>query len=202
MTAHPIRPVNDRYRPPGEKDLCSRHDTPCSDNVVGVTGEQSLAVRAPGQAHTLGLPALLADRGELGLQLVNLALLLQVEDDDAAGSGSAEPVSVGREDEGVDLVTSVQRVQVLRLVQVPQHGGAVLTTGGAERSVGGDGDGVDVAGVANVVGLELAGGEFPNLDELVPAAGDDNGVLGVGAEADAGHPFGVALVGDGELAVT
>lgn len=40
------------------------------------------------------------------------------------------------------------------------------------------------------------------LDELVPAAGDDDGVLGVGAEADARDPFGVALVGDGELAVT
>lgn len=40
------------------------------------------------------------------------------------------------------------------------------------------------------------------LDELVPAARDNDGVLGVGAEADARNPFGVALVGDGELAVT
>jgi hypothetical protein len=41
-----------------------------------------------------------------------------------------------------------------------------------------------------------------NLDELVPASGDDDGVLGVGGEADAGDPVGVALVGDGVLAVT
>jgi len=40
------------------------------------------------------------------------------------------------------------------------------------------------------------------LDELVPASGDNDGVLGVGAEANAGNPLGVALVGDGELAVT
>lgn len=40
------------------------------------------------------------------------------------------------------------------------------------------------------------------LDELVPAGGDNDGVLGVGAEADAGNPLGVALLGDGELAVT
>lgn len=40
------------------------------------------------------------------------------------------------------------------------------------------------------------------LDELVPASGDNDGVLGVGAEADAGNPLGVALVGDGVLAVT
>lgn len=40
------------------------------------------------------------------------------------------------------------------------------------------------------------------LDELVPASGDNDGVLGVGAEANAGNPLGVALVGDGVLAVT
>ena len=40
------------------------------------------------------------------------------------------------------------------------------------------------------------------LDELVPARGDNHGVLGVGAEAHARSPLGVALVGDGVLAVT
>lgn len=39
------------------------------------------------------------------------------------------------------------------------------------------------------------------LDELVPAGGDNDGVLGVGREADARNPLGVALVGDGVLAV-
>lgn len=72
-----------------ESLLCSRHDTPCTDDVVSVTSEQGLAVRTPGQADTLGLPALLADSSELRLQLVNLALLLQVKDDDAAGCSSA-----------------------------------------------------------------------------------------------------------------
>lgn len=40
------------------------------------------------------------------------------------------------------------------------------------------------------------------LDELVPRAGDNDGVLGVRAEANARDPLGVALVGDGVLAVT
>lgn len=40
------------------------------------------------------------------------------------------------------------------------------------------------------------------LDVLVPTSRDDDGVLGVGGEADAGDPLGVALVGDGVLAVT
>ena len=40
------------------------------------------------------------------------------------------------------------------------------------------------------------------LDELVPTGGDNHGVGGVGAEADARNPLGVTLVGDGVLAVT
>lgn len=40
------------------------------------------------------------------------------------------------------------------------------------------------------------------LDVLVPASGDNDRVLRVGAEADAADPLGVALVGDGVLAVT
>lgn len=40
------------------------------------------------------------------------------------------------------------------------------------------------------------------LDEFIPASGNDDRVLGVGAEANAGDPFGMSLVGDGELAVT
>ena len=144
--------------------LSPRHDTPAADTVVGVSGEQGLAVGAPGQGDTLGLPALLANLHVLRLELVNLGLLLKVEDDDAGGGGSAQPVAVGGEDKGVDLVTGGKRVEVLGLVQVPQHGGSVLTTGGAEGAIGRDGDGVDVTGVTDVVGLDAAGSEFPDLN--------------------------------------
>lgn len=40
------------------------------------------------------------------------------------------------------------------------------------------------------------------LHELVPASADNDRVLRVGTEANARHPLGVALVGDGVLAVT
>lgn len=149
--------------------LCSRHDTPAADAVISVTGEQSLTIGAPGQRHTLRLPALLADLQVLRLELVNLALLLEVEDDDGRGGGGAQPVTVGREDESVDLVTGGKRVEVLGLVQVPEHGGSVLATRSAERTIGGDSDGVDVAGVADVVGLDAARGEFPNLESSASA---------------------------------
>lgn len=147
----------------GETHLCPRHDTPSTDLVVGVTSEQSLAVGRPGQGDTLGVTGLLALLDVLGLELINLALLLEVEDGDRAAGGSAQPVAVGGEDEGVDLVTGVEGVEVLGLVQVPEHGGTVLATGGAEGAVGRDGDGVDVASVTDVVGLQAAGSELPNL---------------------------------------
>jgi len=67
----------------------------------------------------------------------------------------------------MDLVIGVEGVQVLGLVKIPEHGGTVLTTGGAEGTIGGDGDGVDVSGVADVVGLELAARELPNLPRCV-----------------------------------
>lgn len=151
----------------GVKHLRPGHDAPGADEVVSVAGEKSLAIGGPGQADALRLAALLADRGGLGLELINLALLLQVEDDDAAGSGGAEPVAVGRKDESVNLVVGVERVQMLGLVKVPEHGGTILAARSAERAIRRDGDGVDVASVANVVGLELAAGELPNLKNHV-----------------------------------
>lgn len=91
------------------------------------------------------------------------SLALEVEDLDAGGGGRAEPVAVGGEDEGVDDVASLERVEVLALVEVPEHGDAVLAAGRRQRAIGRDRDGVDVAGVAVVVGLELELRELPNL---------------------------------------
>ena len=52
---------------------------------------------------------------------------------------------------------------MLGLVQVPKHRGTVFTTGGAKGAIGGDCDGVDVASVPDVVRLDAAGGELPDL---------------------------------------
>jgi hypothetical protein len=144
-------------------NLCARHDTPSTDLVVGVSGEQGLAISGPRQADAVWLLRLLALLDVVGLEFVDLVLLLKVEDGDGGGGGSTEPVSVGGEDESVDLIAGLERVEVLGLVQVPEHGGTILATRSAQGSIGGDGDGVDVAGVADVVGLDAARCEFPNL---------------------------------------
>lgn len=144
-------------------NLPSCHDPPSPNQIIRVPRKQRLPIRAPRQTHTLRLPALLAHGRIIRLQLINFTLLLQIEDDDARGSGGAQPVSVGREDEGVDLVAGGEGVEVFGFVEVPEHGGAIFAAGSAQGAVGGDGDGVDVAGVADVVGLDAAGGEFPDL---------------------------------------
>ena len=53
---------------------------------------------------------------------------------------------------------------MLAVVEVPKHGFGVLAAGGAEGAVGGHGDGVQVATVSDVVGLELAVGQVPYLE--------------------------------------
>ena len=52
------------------------------------------------------------------------------------------------------------------------------------------------------MGVECERVVFTYLDELVPTSRDNDGVLRVGGEANARDPLGVALVGDGVLAVT
>jgi hypothetical protein len=176
---------------------------PDTNLVISVAREQSSAISRPGKGNALGILGLLATIEEIGGELVNNGLGLEIPDLDARSGGSAEPVTVRREHKGVDNVTSLERVQVLRVVKIPEHDNTVLTTGSAERTIGGDSDGVDVTSVSNVVGSELALGELPDLDNLVPTTGNNNRVGRVRREADARHPLGVTtFASDVVLALT
>lgn len=137
------------------------HDLPDSDDVVSVTSKEVLAIGGPGERQSLGLLTVLG--GGLGLELVNQHSLLEVKDLDGRRSGSAQPVSVGGEAHGVHLITGRQGVESGGGGQIPQEDRAVLSGRGTERSIGRDGDGGHVTGVAEVVGLESAGVEVPDL---------------------------------------
>lgn len=63
----------------------------------------------------------------------------------------------------MNLRSSVQGVQGVVGVQVPQDDDTVLTSGSVQGSVWGDGDAGDVAGVANEVGVELVVVQVPGL---------------------------------------
>ena len=158
---------------------------PDTDNVVRVARKEGLTVRGPGHGDALGDLCFFGDFWELWDELVDDGLGGEVPDLDARGGGGTEPVAEGGEAEGGDGVADLEGVQVLALVEVPEHDDAVLSARGTEGAVGGDGDAVHVARVSVVVGLELELGQVPDLDELVPPGRDDDGVLGVGREADA-----------------
>jgi len=102
----------------------------------------------------------------------------------------------------VDFVAGVQGVKVFGFVEVPEHGCAVFAAGGAEGAVWGDGDGVDVAGVPDVVSLDAASSQIPDLHELIPASTDNNRVLGIRRESYARDPISVSLFRDCVLAIT
>jgi hypothetical protein len=174
---------------------------PNANDIISVSGIEELTISRPGEGNASGGLRVLGN-GEFGLKLINDALALQIPDLDGRFGSSAEPVPVGAEDQRVDDVTSIKRVKVLALVEIPEHGNTVLSSGGTEGTVGGDSDGVDVSGVTNVVGPQLAVGQVPDLNNLVPSSRNDDWVGGVGGEANAGNPLGVSILGDGVFALS
>ena len=89
----------------------------------------------------------------------------------------------------MDGVTSLQVGEVATFVKVPQHCHAVLSSGRAQGSIGGDGDGVDVSGVSHQVGAQLAVVQVPDLHQLVPASGNNQRSVQVGGETHARDPL-------------
>ena len=85
-------------------------------------------------------------------------------------------IPVRREHQRVDDVMVLQGVEMLVVSEVPEHGLAVLAAASAQGAVRAEGDGVKVPGVTHVVGLQLAVGQVPDLDILVPSGGDNDGI--------------------------
>jgi hypothetical protein len=176
---------------------------PDTDDVVGITREESSTVSRPADGQTVRIVILsLTNLSEFRTEFVNKRLVLEIPDLDTVLGSSAEPVTVRREGKGMDKGTGLQGVEVLGLVQVPEHDNTVLTGGGTEGTIGGDGNSVDITVVANKVGTELHLGKIPDLNNLIPTTGNDERVGRVGRETNAGNPFRVTVFGDVELALT
>mmetsp|Transcript_11114 Transcript_11114/g.15943 ORF Transcript_11114/g.15943 Transcript_11114/m.15943 type:complete len:361 (+) Transcript_11114:135-1217(+) len=190
----------------------STTNSPDADEVVSVAGEEGSTVSGPSKGDALNgsglgvlaflLGLLFLGVGELRFQVGDASLGFEVPDHDRGGGGSTEPVPDGREHKSVDNVTGFEGRQVAAFVEVPQVCSAVFATGSAQRTIRGDGYGVDVASVAKKVGAELAVVEVPDLDNAVPAGRNDQRNLKVRAEADTGNPFFVAIFLDGVFALS
>merc|ERR1719285_621985 len=93
----------------------------------------------------------------------------------------------------------VQGVEVLAIIEIPQHGLGVLASGSAEGTVGRQPDAGDPVLVAILLDGVLALGKgVPQLDGLVPGSGDNLPV--VGRESNGEHILGVVLKPAGGLA--
>jgi len=173
-----------------------------SDQVISVTSEEVSSISRPGEASAVWNNSVLSNWWNIQLDFVNHAFGFQIPNLDALGCGSAEPVSVGGEDKGVDNVTSLKRVKSLSFSKVPQHSNTIFTTRGTERSIWGDGHSVQISVVSREVGAEFAVAEGPNLHKLIPTSRNDNWGRWRRRESDTGNPFGVAILNDGEFAFT
>jgi len=120
----------------------------------------------------------------LGLKIPDLDLLI---------GSSTQPVTVRREAEGVDDLTSIKRVESLSLVQVPKHSSSVLSSGSTKGSIWGNTYSVEVSSVSNEVVAKLAVGQRPTLYKSVPSTRDDEWNLYRWGESYTGNPLGVSL---------
>lgn len=77
--------------------------------------------------------------------------------------------------------------------EVPKHSFTILSTGSGQRSIWGDGDGVDVTTVSGEVVFKTEVAQVPDFEGFIPRSGDDDWVLGGWAELDGADPFVVAV---------
>jgi len=93
---------------------------------------------------------------------VNL-LALKIKDFNTAGSGRTEPVSIGREYKCVYNIPRFEGVEVFPLIQIPEHGDAILAPRSSQRTIRRYRNGIDETGVTIVISLQLEFGQLPDL---------------------------------------
>jgi hypothetical protein len=150
--------------------------TKCLDGIDGVDTNDIVRVSSK-QGGTNGGPCQqsagrdLAMFGLFRAKSINNNLAFQIPNLDGTFRSGTQSTA-GRKDQSIDGFTSIQRVQTLILIQVPQHGSVVLTTGGSKGTIRRDTDSVQVSSVSNQVVAMLVVGQVPDLDKLVvPSSG-------------------------------
>jgi len=184
------------------KNICLCNVLPDTNNLIAVTSKDGARISAPSNTETSRvLGHRLKVRSLLG-ELSNAALLLKIKDLDAVLGGGADPVLGWVEDKLIDLATSLELVHALALLKIPDEDGTLLASSSAERTLGGNTDGVKVASSTSEVELQLEVLKAPDLDNVIPAARNSNGSSRVGGEGNIGSPLSVTVLLERELALT
>jgi len=133
----------------------------------------------------------------------NQGLAFKIPDFNSGISGSAEPISVGGEDQAVNNISSIKGVEHTTIVQVPEHSSTVLSSGSTEGTIRGDSNGV------NVTSVSLEGtdkfkffAKGPDFNQFIPTSRDNHrSWLCDGGKLDAGDPISMSII-NGEFTFT
>jgi hypothetical protein len=176
---------------------------PDTDNVISVARKEGSTISTPGNRQTFRIRVLsLTQLSKFRTEFINNGFGFEIPDLDTVGSGSTEPVTVRRESESINGRVSFKRIEVLGFGKIPEHDNTVLTSRGTERTIGRDGNSVDITVVTNEVGTKLQFGKIPNLYNLIPTTRNNDGSSRVRRETNTRDPFGVTVFGDVVLAFT
>jgi len=170
---------------------------PDSDDIISVSSKEGSSISRPGEGKASRVDGLGLEVGVVLVQIGNNCLALQIPNLNSTLGSSAEPISGWAENKRVNDVSSIQRVKVLSLVQVPESRSSVFTTRSTERTIGRYGDCINISSMSNRVGSEFAVGKIPHLHKFVPSSGHNDGVLNVGGESNTADPLCVTLLING-----
>uniref|UniRef100_A0A182KI47 Uncharacterized protein n=1 Tax=Anopheles christyi TaxID=43041 RepID=A0A182KI47_9DIPT len=93
-------------------------------------------------------------------------------------------------------------MQMLAVIQIPQEGATILATRRAQRTIGRHGHRVEVSIVSEMVDLQLAVGQIPNLHHTIPTCRHDDRIGVVRRESYTRHPVRVSVFLNGVLTLS
>lgn len=175
-----------------------------SDVVVVETSEEEVSALVPGQAGATNGGLLLLSGGidGGGLDVNDELLWRKIPNLDAVLGSQNQPVLLGGEENAVDGAVNFSLSEELALNEVPDDSETVFASWSQVRSLGGHVEWVDLRFVANEGVLEGHSLVVPHLDGLVPWSADNDGVLGILVEFNAGNPVSVSILLNSEFALS
>ena len=177
-----------------------------SDHAIGPASVEVLLILGPGQRGATNSSVVFVITA-ISIEVLSfvgvdeLSVWEIVHSDSFLGTND-EPVDLGGKEEDIDWGLSIDFIEMSSLDEVPNVDLTVSSTRGDEHSVLGEIEAVDLGLVSNESVHQAHGLVIPDLDGSIPGSRDDDWLLDVVVESDAGNPVGMWLLVDSELANT
>ena len=182
-----------------------------SDNTIGPTGVEVLLVLGPGErGATNGDSTLAVSISGIFTGAIEVLSSVSVDElsvweivhSNSLFGTNDKPVDLGGEEEDVDWGLGVDLIEMATLNEVPDVDLTVSSSRGNKHSVLGEVEAVDLSLVADEGVHQGHGLVVPDLDGSIPRGRNNDWLLHVVVESNAGNPVVVGLLLNGELALT